>query len=220
MHHVEKVEAGGEPLCDLVAKVIAGDEAAWKQLWAASERLLLAIAGSPRATGPLAADEDERQKVADRVMRRVRAHGFRALRTFAKSWGGDEPALRRWLAKVARRECARHVRTHSHYLGRSSPFGRWAQLSPIVTDPVAPRVDVGDMLDLARVLRRAPQVLEPAQLEALRLWLERESTADIAAALGLADKKAQGVIDAAIKRLKRDALRPPARSLRLRKRAK
>jgi hypothetical protein len=213
MQYLRKLEVGGEPLRDLVGRVLAGDGAAWKRLWAASERLLLAIAGSRRSTGPLGADVDERHEIPLRVMGRIHAHGFRALRRFADTWGGDEPALRRWLAKMARREAAGHVRAHAHYLGRSSPFGCWVRLSPIVTDPTAPDVDVGAMLDLARILRGAPQVLDGAQLDALRLWMEGESPAEIAAALGLADEvAAQSVVDAAIKRLKRGALRPPAKA--------
>jgi hypothetical protein len=213
MHLVETLDAGGEPLRDLVDKVIAGDEAAWQRFWAASERLLLAIAGSRGATGPLGADVDERREVAVRVMERIRSHGFRGLQTFARSWADDEPALRRWLARVARREAAGHARGHARYLGCSSPFGRWAMLSPIVADLEAPDADAGDLLDVALILRRAPRVLKRKQLDVLRLWMDGESHADIASALGLAGQAAsKALLDAAIKRLKRDALRPPPRS--------
>ena len=70
------------PLEVLVVRTAAGDAVAWQELWRTIEPQLLRMVAQPSFLGRLGQREDDRRNIVVEVMGRLRADGFRRLRSY------------------------------------------------------------------------------------------------------------------------------------------
>jgi DNA-directed RNA polymerase specialized sigma24 family protein len=203
---------GDDELEALVVAAAAGDGAAWQRLWSAVEPRLERVVAQPRFLGRLGQREDDRRNIVVDVMARLRGNDFDRLRLYLAA-RRDNPQLRfmTWLRVVAKRVGIDYMRAHPDYVdrrrevGASSP-GVW--MDPGTLPPASriggerpPVTNRGTALEL---LRYAAGEIPEAQVRALELWVQSESYADIATALGLASApEAERTVRAAIERLRR-----------------
>lgn len=198
----------------LVRRVIAGDARAWHELWDAVQPTLWAISGKWQISGPLCQREDERRNIVVEVMERLRADGFRRLRSYLASTeaapaAGRTNSFKTWLCTVTARTAIDYVRSHPEYRdvrGRGTAtddVGRWVRFVPLTREPIHPGADPTKVATAAVMLERARDELRPEQLSALYLWLQGDDHVEIAARLGLGSpKEADRLVRAALKRLR------------------
>ena len=66
----------------LIERILAGDQEAWQEFWAAVAPRLEAVVGRSRVLGRLAAIEDHRRNVVLEVMAKLRDGDFARLRAY------------------------------------------------------------------------------------------------------------------------------------------
>lgn len=187
----------------LVEQAAAGDEDAWRALWAAVEPMLLRLIAQPRFLGRLGRRDDDRGNIALAVMARLRAERWHRLRLYLDAHRIN-PNLRfeSWLRVVAKRVGIDYLRAHPDYDRRTT---QW-----IVAETLPPASELGGerppMTDrgTARELLALAASFPADQRRALELWAHGESFEAIAAAIGRANElDAQRLVRAAIERLRR-----------------
>jgi DNA-directed RNA polymerase specialized sigma24 family protein len=195
----------------LVVRAADGDEPAWQELWALIEPRLTRVVAQPRFLGRLGQREDDRRNIVVDVMARLRGNDFDRLRLYLAS-RRDNPQLKfmTWLRVVAKRVGIDYMRGHPDYIDRrrqadASRPGNW--IDP-ATLPPASRIGAGkpgmtNRGTALELLRYAAEIPE-AQRRALELWVQSESYAEIAKAVGLPSAaEAEKTVRAAIERLRR-----------------
>jgi DNA-directed RNA polymerase specialized sigma24 family protein len=195
-----------EELEALVERSRGGDEGAWRALWLALAPLVEQVAGRWRVTGRLSRCPDGRRDIVVEVMGSLREDGFRLLAVMGERLACRDGSFRRWLCTIARNAAICHVRAHPEYLGTApSGAGRWARHVPIPAERPDERPSLIVQIEVRRILTRCPEILEPAQLDALCLWLRGDELAEIAVALELGEDAgaAKLLVRAAVKRIRR-----------------
>jgi DNA-directed RNA polymerase specialized sigma24 family protein len=206
-----EVADDGEELEGLVARAADGDELAWQRLWSTVEPRLERVVAQPRFLGRLGQREDDRRNIVVDVMARLRAGSFERLRLYLGA-RKDNPRLTfmGWLRVVAKRVGIDYMRAHPDYVDRrreadASRPGEWIEAGTL---PPASRIG-GERPGMtargtAHELLAYAAELPEAQRRALELWVQSESFADIARAVGLASAAdAERVVRAVLERLRR-----------------
>jgi DNA-directed RNA polymerase specialized sigma24 family protein len=201
----------------LVERAATGNEVAWQRLWASVEPRLTRLVAQPRFLGKLGQREDDRRNIIVDVMARLRGNQFDRLRLYLGA-RRDNPSLAfmTWLRVVAKRVGIDYMRAHPDYVDRrreanASTPGVW--MDPVTLPPASriggARPPVTNRGTARELLRYAADEIPAPQLRALELWVQSESYAEIAAAVGLASAAdAERTVRAAIERLRR-RFRPP-----------
>jgi len=193
-----------ETLERLVERTLGGDERAWREVWLALDPMVEDVARRPRITGRLARCEDARRDVVVRVMEELRRDGFRGLVELGERLACRDGSFRPWLFRLARNVAVSYVRAHAEQLGRAEDGARQLALHVPLTDAIVDeRSPPSRRIDARRILDRAREVLDPAQLDALCLWLRGDDVAEIAAALREDEAAAVQRVRSAVKRLRR-----------------
>jgi DNA-directed RNA polymerase specialized sigma24 family protein len=179
-HRIATTRFKEEELEALVARCRAGDEEAWAHLWLALAPLVENVARRFRVTGRLSRCPDQLRDMVTRVMGELREDGFRLLAALGERLSCRDGSFQRWLWTVARNSAISHVREHPEYLGRREAGARrWANHVPLTEALEDVREDASPPLsrriEVHRILTRARDLLEPAQLEALYGWLQGEA---------------------------------------------
>ena len=195
---------------ELVRRVIVGDARAWHELWDAVQPTLWAMTGKWQITGPLSQRDEDRKNIVVEVMERLRADGFRRLRSYLASLEpertGRVGSFKTWLCTVTARTSIDYVRAHPEYRdvrSRTSDADRWVRIVPLTAEPQHVGVDPTKVATASVLLERARGELKPEQLSALYLWLQGDDHVEIAARLGLGSpKEADRLVRAALKRLR------------------
>jgi hypothetical protein len=201
-------------LSGLVPRVVGGDGAAWKQLVAELEPLLLQLLRRTRALGPMRHNVDDCRAVMIAVLERLEKDHYRALTLF-QPWADANPGkdFGDWIRIVTVNLARDHV---SSRLGAAERVEGKAPINKRMLNSLASLLPGDDdhrlafrplMTDaqLAReLLDYAARSLEPAQLHGLRRWMEGASFEELAAELGLATPRdADRLVRAALARLRR-----------------
>lgn len=181
-------------LVALVDRTLAGDVASWPELWQGLRPVIEAVTACPQWASRLRRSSDERHDIVIRVMGKLAAGDFAALRRFRDPEAG-QPAesFLPWIATVAANAAISHVRAHPEYRGRRAGGIHWMELDPLSdeADEIAgEEYDPIPDIDAHRLAERLGPLLRPAQRAALGLWLEDHEHDEIARKLQLADKKA------------------------------
>ena len=175
-HRIANTRFKEEELEALVARCRAGDEEAWANLWLALAPLVENLARRWRVTGRLSQCPDQRRDMVTRVMGELREDGFRLLAALGERLSCRDGSFRRWLWTVARNAAISHVREHPEYLGRRETGARrWANHVPLAEALEDASPPLSRRIEVHRILTRARDLLEPAQLEALHGWLQGEA---------------------------------------------
>jgi DNA-directed RNA polymerase specialized sigma24 family protein len=187
----------------LVEQAAAGDEEAWRALWAAVEPMLLRLIAQPRFLGRLGRRDDDCSNIALAVMARLRADRWHRLRLYLDA-RRINPNLRfeSWLRVVAKRVGIDYLRAHPDYDRRTT---QWiaAETLPPASELGGERPPVTDR-GTARELLALAASFPTDQRRALELWAHGESFSAIASAIGRSNElDAQRLVRAAIERLRR-----------------
>jgi hypothetical protein len=201
-------------LAAYVPRVVGGDEAAWRELVARLEPLLIQLLRRTRTLGPMRHNVDDCRAVMIRVLERLSKDDYRGLRLF-RSWIDAHPGkdFGDWIRIVTVNLARDHV---SSRLGVAERADGDVPLNKRMLNTLASLLSGGDDERLAfrplmtqvqltrELLEYAERALDPAQLRALRGWMEGASFADLAAELGLASPRdADKLVRAALARLRR-----------------
>lgn len=201
-------------LAPYVPRIVGGDSAAWTQLITELEPRLVELLRRSRTLGPLRHNVDDCRAVMVSVLERLNRDDFRALRLF-EPWAKAHPGkdFGDWIRIVTANLARDHVSSrlgHAKH-GDDEPalnkrmINTLASLLPGDDDQrlaFRPSITAGQ---LAReLLDYAARALGPAQLLALRRWMDGASFDEIAAELGLATPRAADkLVRAALARLRR-----------------
>lgn len=208
---------GGVVMEELIPAVIAGDPAAWRLFWLELGPQVRGIAGNRCITGLLSERDDECDNIVDAFMTRLCARNFRRLCEFL-ALRAQSPGLsfKTWATTLATHTAIDYVRSHPEYRrpsrSEASPVResgeRWVRPEPVPEStspraPVAPGLDVTELLAAQQILAAAPNILTKLQREVIELWLQDVDPDQIASWLGLADAAAAGkLVRAAVARLR------------------
>ncbi len=197
---------------DLVPRAVAGDEVAWRGLWAGLEPRLGAIVRKPRFAGRLSRDEDDVRNILVEVMGRLRDDDYRRLRRYLRQRAAKpKMTFMPWLIVVAKRIAIDYLRAHADYIDmRRNPDtespGKWVEHRTLPSDSrlEGVRPPVTNQGTALAMLRYAHQMLPPEQVGALELWILSKSFQEMADELELeSPKAAERVLRAALERLRR-----------------
>jgi hypothetical protein len=201
-------------LAAYVPRVVGGDQAAWRELAARLEPLLIQLLRRTRTLGPMRHNVDDCRAVMISVLERLRKDDYRSLRLF-RSWVDAHPGkdFGDWIRIVTVNLARDHV---SSRLGAAERGDDDVPLNKRMLNTLASLLPDGDderlafrphmtQVQLAReLLEYAERALDPAQLRALRGWMDGASFADLAAEFGLASPRdADKLVRAALARLRR-----------------
>lgn len=200
--------AGLATLAGTVPRVVAGDDAAWKDFVTQLEPHLIALLSRSRTLGPLRHSVDDCRAVMLKVLERLKKDDFRGLRLF-QPWSVANPTkdFGDWIRIVTVNMARDHVsaRLGDAERGNKRMLHTLASILPGDDDR---RLAFRPMItndQLARELMEyAARALEPVQLRALRLWIEGASFEELAAELDLPrSQDATKLVRAAVARLRR-----------------
>lgn len=207
-------DSGLAALAAYVPRVVGGDGAAWAELVAQLEPLLIQLLRRSRTLGPMRHNVDDCRAVMISVLERLKKDDYRGLRLF-QPWAEAHPGkdFGDWIRIVTVNLARDHV---SSRLGHAEGADDGAPLNKRMLNSLASLLPGDDdhrlafqpsMTDaqLAReLLDYAARALDPAQLQALRRWMEGASIEELAAELGLATPRdAHKLVRAALARLRR-----------------
>ncbi len=208
---------GDSPLATLAAyvpRVIDGDGAAWHELVTQLEPMLIQLLRRSRTLGPMRHNPDDCRGVMISVFERLKKDDYRGLRLY-QPWADANPGkdFADWIRIVTINMARDHV---SSRLGEAARADREAPLNKRMLHTLASLLSDGDdhrlayrpsmtHVQLAReLLEYAERELDPAQLLALRRWLEGASFTEVAGELALASpREAEKTVRAAVARLRR-----------------
>jgi DNA-directed RNA polymerase specialized sigma24 family protein len=191
--------------------VVAGEAAAWQELWTTADPVLERSIRNLRNLGPLPRSEDHRRNIALTVIERLRADDFRRLKTFlAQAEQRPDSDFWRWLSRVTTNVALDYLRADAEYTGgRRRPSSEedeafWVQLVSVDLHDPSFRPPLTNLLAAQRLLEVAAAALDDEQLLALRYWLCGSTFEEIAAVMELpAAKYAERLVRAALERLRR-----------------
>ncbi len=183
---VEQAESTEVVLADLVARSRDGDTEAWHELWLALAPLVENMARRGALTGPLSRCPDARRDIVVRVMEELHEDGFRRLSELGERLARRDGSFQGWILVIARNVAVSHVRAHAEYLGAGEEGGqRWAEHVPLKEAPKGASLPSSREIEGREIFERSVELLDPAQRDALGLWLQGDDFAEIAAALQL-----------------------------------
>lgn len=196
-----------------VPRVVEGDDAAWKELVARLEPMLLQLLRRSRTLGPLRTSIDDCRAVMVSVLERLTKDDFRGLRLF-QPWVEANPGkdFGDWIRIVTVNLARDHMSARLGEAGRADEaklnkrmLNTLASLLPTGEDQrLAFRPAMTDVQMARELLEYAARSLEAAQLRALRRWMDGASHDELAAELGLATARdADKLVRAALARLRR-----------------
>ncbi len=197
----------------LVDRVLAAEAGAWAKLAELAHGHVLGVcsrrrwaAGSPHAA-------DLHREVALRVLEKLHAGDYAALRAWAAARDRYPDArFAAWLGAVASNAFVDQQRASPDFVRRRDGAGRRTDrvAHEELTDTAAEARDPASAVDLARVLRvLAASDFPTDQRTAIALWLRGHDAVAIAAELGLAGAgAAEKLLHAARERLRRAMRRP------------
>jgi DNA-directed RNA polymerase specialized sigma24 family protein len=194
-------------LAAYVPRVVGGDRLAWHALVAGLEPHVMQLLRRGRTLGPMRHNVDDCRAVMIDVLERLRRDDYRSLRLF-QPWAEANPGkdFGDWIRIITVNLARDHV---SSRLGEAEPNKRMlntlASLLPRDDDDRLAFRPAMTSEQLAReLLEYAERTLDPAQLHALRRWIEGASIAELAAELGLpTPRDADKLVRAALARLRR-----------------
>lgn len=201
------------PLAAYVPRVVDGDDAAWKELVARLEPMLLQLLRRSRTLGPLRNSVDDCRTVMTSVLERLNKDDFRGLRLF-QPWVEANPGkdFGDWIRIVTVNLARDHMSARLGEAGRADEaklnkrmLNTLASLLPTGEDQrLAFRPAMTDVQMARELLEYAARSLEAVQLRALRRWMDGASHDELAAELGLATARdADKLVRAALARLRR-----------------
>lgn len=203
---------GEDAILALVARACDGDEEAWQAAWRWIDPRLSALVAQPRFLARLSRQEDDRRGVVLAVMEKLRESDHRRLKLFEKARSGN-PGLSfmAWLSVVTKRVAIDYLRAHPEYLDQrrqrgAEAAGAWVSVQALPSEWRMPgkRPPVTAAGTARQMLAFARRELPVPQQRALERWVEGDSPAEIAQALGLADPAAaERILRAALERLRR-----------------
>jgi hypothetical protein len=210
------VDADLASLVAYVPRVIAGDDAAWKELVARLEPHLIPLLRRSRTLAPLRNSIDDCRAVMISVLERLSKDNYRGLRLF-QPWANANPGkdFGDWIRIVTANMARDHVSSRLGEAGRSAepddvPLNKrmlntLASLLPADDDyRLAFRPSMTNVQLARELLEYAARSLEQTQLRALRRWMDGATFEEIAAELGLAaPRDADKLVRAALARLRR-----------------
>jgi DNA-directed RNA polymerase specialized sigma24 family protein len=192
--------------------VVAGDAPAWHELAAQLEPLLLQLLRRSRTLGPLRRSVDDCRAVMISVLERLQKDDYRGLRLF-EPWAAANPGkdFGDWIRTVTINIARDHIssRLGGAARGTDEPNKRMlntlASLLPDGDDyRLAFRPSMTHVQLARELLEYAARTLDPAQLLALRRWIDGGSFDEIAAELGVATPRdADKLVRAALAKLRR-----------------
>jgi DNA-directed RNA polymerase specialized sigma24 family protein len=192
--------------------VAGGDDAGWHDLWLRLEPILLRMIAQPGFLGRVGQRIDDRRNILLEIMTRLRAGDRRRLRAYV-AMRTERPELRfeTWLRVVAKRVGIDYIRGHPDYIDRRRSAGAetpgvWVDAAtlPPSSQLAGPRAPATARGTAQRLLRYAVDALPPQQVQALELWVQGESYASIARAIGLSGvPDTERMVRAAVERLRR-----------------
>ncbi len=193
-----------------IDRVLAGDQLAWQRLMGQCHQLALAICQRRRFGGDMPQRDDLHRDIAERALDRLRAGDFAALRRYAET-RDRHPTTRfvHWLAAVVGNTYIDVLRALPEYQRRRQAAARTlVRLEVRSLDGESADLDAGDPAAAAEIRRILAAIAEPdfpaEQRRALLLWLEGNSSAEIAEEMALAGPKdAARLLHAARERLRR-----------------
>jgi DNA-directed RNA polymerase specialized sigma24 family protein len=195
----------------LVERACEGDEEAWQAAWRWIDPRISALIAQPRFLARLSRQEDDRRGVAVAVMEKLRESECRRLKMFLEARGAH-PGLSfmAWLSVVTKRVGIDYLRAHPEYLDLrgqgGSATGAWVEVQALPSEwrlggtrpPVTASGTAREILEYAR------RELPARQRQAVELWSQGASSAEIARALGLSEPAAaERMLRAALERLRR-----------------
>jgi DNA-directed RNA polymerase specialized sigma24 family protein len=196
----------------LVAKVVAGDERAWQELWAALQPRLLGLVRKPKFLGDIADNEDACRDIVLAVMARLREQDFMRLRLYLDARARTPTMIFfSWLGVVTKRVGIDHMRAMPEYVDRrrsrepvSSP-GKW--ITPVTFTESAVGAELKTFsrkVTAAELLAHARAMVPDDQQRALELWLQDASFEEIAQEISAPDADhAAKLVRAVLERLRR-----------------
>lgn len=205
----------GHPTLErLVERVLAGDAAAWQELWCGLAPKLDAMLRRVGFLGRLAGNEDHRRSVAVEVMARLTQNEHARLRRYAEA-RRDTPTLTlvAWLSVVVKRVAIDYMRAQPEYVDRrkqehASAPGGWREVGTLPNDSrlgrshtsITGRAAAHQLMEIAQTL------LDEDQRRALAAWLEGKGFDEIATSLALpAAREAEKKVRAGLERIRRHA---------------
>lgn len=194
---------------DVLADVLAGDDAAWAVLIERVHPLIIAICRRRRFVGGLGDPEDLQRDVALAAIEKLRASDFVALRAFVDTRRRRATSsFVRWLAVVVSNCYVDVLRKQPEYQRRREQSERRLMRLSRETLDETRHASAGNALqqvEIRRILDVLMSELFPTdQRVAIVMWLRGNSAAEIAAELRLGSAgKADKVLHAARQRLRR-----------------
>jgi hypothetical protein len=204
---VEEEEATARGAVDaLVARVVAGHEAAWPELVAEVHGRVVELCRRRRLDG------DVGHEVALRAVERLRADDMAALRRYAETCARyPQTRFARWLAVLAAHVMVDVLRAQpGTQRRRDGAARRLVRLEVIGLDEdarerAAGALDPASLVEVRRITARLlADDFPPLQRRAVLMWLEGHPAGTVAAALGLdGPRAAERLLHAARQRLRR-----------------
>jgi DNA-directed RNA polymerase specialized sigma24 family protein len=195
-----------------MARVLVGDEQAWRELAARVHPAVLAVCRRRRLGAALSGADDLHRDVAAAVLERLRADGHAALRRFVDTRAKyPSTSFDRWLGVVVANAFVDQLRARPELQRRRREGGReLARIEVIPLVEVAGGADVAAEVEVRRIVACLAEGDFPAgQRRALLLWLLGHTASEIAADLHLdGAQEAERLLHAARQRLRRRFERP------------
>ena len=200
-------------LASHVPRVLGGDPGAWQELVVRLEPLLVQLLRRSRTLGPMRHNLDDCRAVMISVLERLRKDDYRGLRLF-QPWADANPGkdFGDWIRIVTTNMARDYVssRLGVERADDEPPLNKrmlhtLASLLPGGEDPRLAYRPLMTHAQLAReLLDYAARTLDPAQLLALRRWMEGASFDELATELDLATPRdGEKLVRAALARLRR-----------------
>jgi hypothetical protein len=197
----------------LVARVAAGDAAAWRELTALLWPEWVRILRTSRSMGPLARSEDHVREAAARLMRKLGRNDCRAVLSYAP-WRSRHPGKsfadwNRIVATNVARSYAADQRGATSAAASEAPEPSRKRLlnelsCALPIEDLGVRPPFTDAQTVRQILEFAQDRLPEGQYAALRLWLEGAQYDEIELELGLAREGAgKRLVRAAVATLRR-----------------
>lgn len=189
----------------LATSAANGDQPAFNQLIEGLWEWLLTFVRSNRSMGSLASQEDHVQEVAQGVLFKLAADGFRRLQSYT-AWRdlNQGKTLLDWLRIVTKNAIRTYVAEQAGKPSSDSPsavrllneFAQSEWQGPGVRPPFT------DQQTARQLVEFAAQHLSAEQQQVLGLWLAQSSFEEIAQQLGISSSQAHRIYQEVVRRLR------------------
>lgn len=203
---------------DLIRRVVAGDGAAWQELWTAIQPTIWALTGKWQICSRLSERDDERHNIELRIIERLRDEDFRRLRIYLESVDREQSgSFKTWLRVVAKNTAIDYMRGHAEFKRTTERDneGRWVELEGMTGHNPLPsgNPSTDRMAEATRMLTLAREILSEEQRSAVFVWLTSSDYRYVAEQLSLkTPKDAERLVRAALERIRRRIRKKEART--------